>query len=93
MPLWRPKKERKELIEELGEELVEWGEKLEQVLDELPPDDGAAKPDDLQPPKPLPAASSVTEREHYDRSGNLMGCIICMSPKTVNGKFCRQHYS
>jgi len=88
------RRSRKELEEELGKELVEWGEQIEAVLDELPPEDDKPKGDDdpwhLQS-KPKPKAFDPAERVVRDRNGRIMNCIICASERTVDGRFCKRH--
>lgn len=95
--MWKPQRARKDLIAELGHELVEWGEKLLGIYDDFPPDDGIVKPDDLVPrtalAKRTPSARTpIAETEHRDRSGKLMPCMICGSRVTLDGRYCARHF-
>jgi hypothetical protein len=84
----RPTRER--LVEEFGEELVAWTEAIELLFDELPPDDGEPKPDDRS--YVLSNYTVGYERVHRDRNtGQIMGCILCGSTLTVDGKYCKLH--
>lgn len=92
--VWGIRRDRYELIEELGKELVEWGEGIASVYDELPPDDGQVKPDDIPVQTSMPPAAKTTEpveTEFRDRRGRLMTCTICGARETVDGRFCRRH--
>jgi hypothetical protein len=85
---WR--KSKKELEDELGKELVEWGENVERVYEPLAEDDDLPKLDDhpemLRPKSAIPA-----ERIVHDSNGKVMPCIVCGSQRTVDGRYCRRH--
>jgi hypothetical protein len=85
--LWR--KNRKQLVVELGEELVVWGEQIMEFF-ELPPADDLPKPDDRVGYKQLAAQTQPvrSDRVHKDPRGNVMHCIICGSPATADGRYC-----
>ena len=86
------RKPREQLVAELGEDIVGWGEKVAGLYDELPPDDGAAKLDDARPPKRTgPVIADKPETIHTDEKGMLMKCTVCKSPFTVDGRTCRRH--
>lgn len=90
--VWGPKPDRRELVEELGKDLVEWGEGVQRAYEELPDDDGSLKPDDLQPRRSIVhKPAEPVEAEFRDKKGKLMPCMICGARATIDGRFCKRH--
>ena len=73
-----PRPKREKLVEELGEDLVRWGEDMESVLPELPPDDETVKPDDK------PSKRTVTPKLASAK------CLVC-GVAAADGRYCRRH--
>lgn len=97
--IWAIRRDRGELVEELGEELVAWGEAIRGLFDELLPDDGTLKPDDLEPHRTekdldltfLDPAPTKQARLFRDKNGLVMACILCGKHLTVDGRYCIRH--
>lgn len=90
---WTPKKKgHSELAEILGEDIVSWAESVAGLYDELEPDNGEARMDDL-PAEPSAPPPPPRKEARYRRKEDkvLMVCIICGSELTVDGRYCARH--